>query len=315
MQLETDPLNQADVRALTELSPWMNPFRLSDGWILGYYKPHGLDRTFVAPDDPDIETYHAAFREYMAGDPFWQVDQLLDRLGHAPTILELGCGTGRLAFHLALRGARVVGVDISERNIRAAQFLRRLDRRLAAASVSFEHVPVSADDPAFLAGRSFDAVVVSVFPFLARLPIQLANVARLARRAALFHVIVRPPGKDGWELLHGGPEWRASYPAGMAEILCGVADDDWGWRPSVPALAAALRQCGFSVVTEITHPQLRDFRSVEACLQPSRARRLLLPGGVHSALARVRSRGLRRKAVALSRRFLSPAYHTFLAEK
>ncbi|HEX2727941.1 MAG TPA: class I SAM-dependent methyltransferase [Beijerinckiaceae bacterium] len=53
------------------------------------------------------------------------------RVGPAPQrVLELGCGTGRVALALAARGHQVVGVDISEPMLRIAQAKRK---RLPAA--------------------------------------------------------------------------------------------------------------------------------------------------------------------------------------
>jgi SAM-dependent methyltransferase len=303
VQLETGAVDQETAAEIAALEPWMNPFRLGDGWLLGWHKAHGLTRTSVPPGDPDHPAHQQAFDDYMAGDPFWQMDQLLDVVGTDASVLELGCGTGRLAFHLALRGARVVGVDISSRNIEAARLVQRLDPRLGA--VDFEHVPLSADDPAFMAGAAFDAVVVSVFPFLSNVTVQLDNLARLTRKTALLHVICRPPpDSDGWQLMRSTPEWlERTYAAGLREILHG-SESGWGWRPSPSALVHSLQFAGFGSVREITHPQLSRIRSVQAKMATG------------SAIAnRLRSRRMQREIAQLGLRHQSPAYRTFLADK
>jgi len=60
------------------------------------------------------------------------VDKLLAKLGvsRGSTILDLGCGNGRIAVNLALRGYRVVGVDISP------LFIKDAGRRAEEYSVS-----------------------------------------------------------------------------------------------------------------------------------------------------------------------------------
>lgn len=82
------------------------------------------------------------------------LDFALERLSPlaGARILEVGCGTGALSVYLALRGARVTAVDVSEANIGLA-------RRRAAASgaeVDFRAVPVELlDEPA----GAFDGIL------------------------------------------------------------------------------------------------------------------------------------------------------------
>jgi SAM-dependent methyltransferase len=60
------------------------------------------------------------------------------RLGAAPQrVLELGCGTGRVALALAARGHQVVGVDISEPMLRIAQAKRKRLLSAQARNVHF----------------------------------------------------------------------------------------------------------------------------------------------------------------------------------
>jgi 2-polyprenyl-3-methyl-5-hydroxy-6-metoxy-1,4-benzoquinol methylase len=69
-------------------------------------------------------------------------------------ILEVGCGTGALAVYLALRGATVDAIDVSEENIAVAS--RRASVNGVAGIATFRAVPVELlDDP----DGSYDAVI------------------------------------------------------------------------------------------------------------------------------------------------------------
>ncbi len=66
-------------------------------------------------------------RAYSAKFTFWgdiripeEVKELVGR-GHARSVLELGCGIGRISCYLAQRGLRVTGVDFSPVAIAKAQ--------------------------------------------------------------------------------------------------------------------------------------------------------------------------------------------------
>jgi len=80
---------------------------------------------------------------YAADLPFWE--ELAKRGGG--TVLELGCGTGRVALHLARRGYEVVGLDAD------AELLSVLDGRGAELPVSTLYADATCfelEDPASL---------------------------------------------------------------------------------------------------------------------------------------------------------------------
>lgn len=72
------------------------------------------------------------------------------------TVLDAGCGTGRLAFTLTETCSRIDGIDLSQRNICRAQ--RNL-RRHPASNISFYHTDVQS----FLTARNemYDFAVLS----------------------------------------------------------------------------------------------------------------------------------------------------------
>jgi 2-polyprenyl-6-hydroxyphenyl methylase/3-demethylubiquinone-9 3-methyltransferase len=91
----------------------------------------------IAP--PRVKQYLAAEIEFVAS-----------RLGRHDSVLELGCGYGRVAIELARHAARVVGVDTSEASLEMA-------RGLAGPSSSCEFLEMDASALRFDDG--FDAVV------------------------------------------------------------------------------------------------------------------------------------------------------------
>ncbi len=66
------------------------------------------------------DTYDAATPDWPAEIAFYQ-QLAVEALGAGGAILELGCGTGRVAIRLAQSGASVVGLDLSAQMIEAAR--------------------------------------------------------------------------------------------------------------------------------------------------------------------------------------------------
>jgi 2-polyprenyl-6-hydroxyphenyl methylase/3-demethylubiquinone-9 3-methyltransferase len=86
-------------------------------------------------------------RQYLEAE----IRHVLARLRETDSVLELGCGYGRVAFRLADRAARVTGIDTAEESVTLA-------RRLAPPSGQCEFLVMDAYRTAFDEG-SFDAVV------------------------------------------------------------------------------------------------------------------------------------------------------------
>lgn len=115
---------------------------------------------------------------------------------YAPaSVLDAGCGTGRLAIELAARGIEVCGVDLD------ADLLERARRR--APQLPWIHADLATLD----LGRTFDAVVLAgnVVPYAAP-GVRTSLVQRCAAH-------VRPAGVlvAGFSLLEGWPsaeEWE-----------------------------------------------------------------------------------------------------------
>ena len=105
-------------------------------------------------------------------------------------VVDVGCGGGILAEAMAAKGARVVGIDLSERALKVA----RLHGMEVASAVDYRHV--SAEDLAREEPESFD--VVTCMEMLEHVPQPASVVAACARLAkpggrVLFSTINRNP--------------------------------------------------------------------------------------------------------------------------
>ena len=119
----------------------------------------------------------------------------------APSVLELGCGSGALTVELLRRGAvSADAVDLSPDMIDAAR------RRAALADVS-DRAAFVLGDGALIPLAAHDWVVLDrvmcCYPLLDRL---LANATRAATRRVAFTV----PNSRGWRGLLNQLMWRSS---------------------------------------------------------------------------------------------------------
>jgi 2-polyprenyl-3-methyl-5-hydroxy-6-metoxy-1,4-benzoquinol methylase len=102
----------------------------------------------------------------------------LERIGHlaGARILEVGCGTGALSVHLALRGALVTGIDVSAENVSLAQ--RRARANGVADRARFTAVPVEdVDEP----DGTYDAIIGNQVLHHFELEEAMPNIRRLLR--------------------------------------------------------------------------------------------------------------------------------------
>jgi SAM-dependent methyltransferase len=93
-----------------------------------------------------------------------EVDWLYERLGAPGSVLEPGCGSGRMLDSFARRAVEVVGIDLSPQMVELAQ--RRLGERGHAAL---------ADMTDFDLRRTFDAAISPINTLLHLKPVQLAR--------------------------------------------------------------------------------------------------------------------------------------------
>jgi SAM-dependent methyltransferase len=122
------------------------------------------------------------------------------------TVLDVGCGTGRLAFTLADTCSTVLGIDLSKRNVERAQ--GRLSRT-PHEGVSFGHVSVG--EILSEGGKHFDyAVLTYVLHEVApeERATLLDEVVRVADRVVIGDYLVPVPGGYS-SLLNTVVEWVA----------------------------------------------------------------------------------------------------------
>jgi SAM-dependent methyltransferase len=113
-------------------------------------------------------------------DRFLRTVQDAATAGPPLTLLDIGCGNGRLSRRLHEQGFSVLGVDISPGAIRAARQLG-VPAEAPGRSLRFEEADFAADDPPRLDGGPFAVVTCQLVISIVGLARQRANLLRHAR--------------------------------------------------------------------------------------------------------------------------------------
>ena len=147
--------------------------------------------------DRVAEDYAAHFRDELAHKPFDRkmLDWLVEKVGDAGPICDMGCGPGQIARYLHDRGAAVCGVDLSPEMVRHA--------RIANPGIAFQQgdiLDLSVVGDASYGGIAAFYVVVHVTR--ANLPQALGELARVLRPKGTlllaFHVGSEVVHRDEW---------------------------------------------------------------------------------------------------------------------
>jgi SAM-dependent methyltransferase len=165
----------------------------------------------------DLDEYDARWdRLAAAGEAVHGEADFVAALGPR-SVLDAGCGTGRVGIELARRGIDVVGVDAD------ADMLDRARRR--APGLSW----VLADLATLELGRTFDVVVLAgnVLPFVEPAD-RAAVVARCARHLADGGRLVSGAGlRAGWPTLDELDAWSEAAGLELAERVASWTGDRW----------------------------------------------------------------------------------------
>ena len=139
-----------------------------------------------------IETYGQDFGQtsWVTTEESLEIPQLLD-LGPDSSVLEIGCGSGGYAVHLAEKlGCQIVGLDINEPGIRSAKELAQT--RALGSRARFEQCDVSKKLP--FDDKTFDAVfsndVLCHVPGRLDLLIEMLRVLKPAGRMLFSDALV-----------------------------------------------------------------------------------------------------------------------------
>ena len=156
--------------------------------------PAAIIRPMTRLYTDDAELYDIAFD----WDIEEEVDWLVERLGRPSSVLEPGCGSGRMLAAFLDRGVDVAGIDVSPRMVELAR--RRVGGRGAVAV---------ADMTDFDLGRAFDGAVCPINTLLHLTPEQLAQHLRcVARHTSRYLVqvgLIEPEGREPF----AGSHWEA----------------------------------------------------------------------------------------------------------
>lgn len=151
----------------------------------------------------DAELYDIAF-DWDIGE---EVDWILDVLGRPRSVLEPGCGSGRMLLELVERGVEVTGFDNSKQMVELAR--RRVAGRAAV------HV---ADMTHFDLDRTFDGAISPINTLLHLTPDDLdRHLACMARHTAAYLVQVGLLDESSHEPF-AGSHWEAERDATKLKI-------------------------------------------------------------------------------------------------
>jgi SAM-dependent methyltransferase len=280
--------------------------------MTGAGDPTGAPRTgSPGAFDPVAEAYDATFSDTELGRRLrLRAWARLDRaFGPGETVLELGCGTGIDAVHLAGRGVRVIATDASPRMLALTDervVLHHANDLVRTALLDLARVgdrgwadAVLAAGPGgaggevagrgragpVLAGAFSDFGAIDCVPDRRRVLAGLADVLRPGSRVILVAMTPICPWEIAWHLAHGevraaARRWRAGAVASLGRgattrvwypSAARVAHEAAPWFAATRAegIGVALPPAGLATAMERRPGLLRSLTPLERLLGPS----------------------------------------------
>jgi SAM-dependent methyltransferase len=172
-------------------------------------------------------------------------DELLAAVDGAATVLDVGCGSGRLTAELARRGAEVTGTDVNEARMAAAA------ERAEAEGLPVRIVAADMNQPLPFPDAEFAAAVSRLSLMIARDP--AATLREVGRTVAPGGVVATAV----WARIEENP-WFGEPRSAVAEVLGAEAAQFarvFGRLGEADEVVAVHRDAGLAGATAVT---LRD---------------------------------------------------------
>jgi len=123
----------------------------------------------------------------------------VDNVSPEDTVLDIGCGNGALTFDVAKKAKRIIGIDLSKKNIKIAK------EKFSRENIEY----IQGDILKSLPDEKFDVIILS--NILEHIPNRIEFLENLKNKAQKFLIRVPMINRD-WITLYKkelGVEWRS----------------------------------------------------------------------------------------------------------